>query len=109
MTRTPQVTCLNLHCPARFAQAGWKVRVYGDNQTYHLQKTAAIILPNGGISEGEEYRASLEERQGGWIGIGWNGRALYIRTIGPNEHVHVELSLEAAAELVERMRASQGN
>jgi hypothetical protein len=97
-------SCLNLSCQARFAKEGWCVRVHGSQQTYYLQKTASVLLPNSGICEGQEYRAKLEEADGGWVGIGWKGMAIYLRTIGPKEYVRVELSLEDAADLVRRMQ-----
>lgn len=96
---------LNVSCQARFAEQGWLVKLHGSDQPYYLRKTIVVSLPDNGINEGKHYQATLEENNGGWIGIGYHGRAQFIRTIGPKEFISVELGLEEAESLIARMKA----
>lgn len=97
---------LTMTVQARFALDGWRVKPYAEpnGQQYYLQKEVTVTLPDHGINEGKTYTRPLRERDGGWVGVGWNSFAQFIRTFRPDDLVVVELNLEDAAALVERMK-----
>jgi hypothetical protein len=101
-----QTKVLSVIVEARFTLSGWAVRLVGghSSQMYYVLDSAVVVLPPEHTERGER-QSRLREYDGGKVLVGYsNSLVQFIRTVGPNELLKVELPLDDVDKLLKRMR-----